>query len=126
MDDDWHSLYPTLCRIGRVQDWVEWQVDLASALGAMQPWHCGRVDELMNACEAGAREVVHLLLVAGASVDQTRQQTSATALHTAAAEGHLAIVRDLLSSGANADLPDADGKTPTLLASLWEVSGVRE
>ena len=52
MDDDWHSLYPTLCRIGRVQDWVEWQVDLASALGAMQPWHCGRVDELMNACEA--------------------------------------------------------------------------
>ena len=57
MDDDWHSLYPTLCRIGRVQDWVEWQVDLASALGAMQPWHCGRVDELMNACEAALFDV---------------------------------------------------------------------
>lgn len=52
MDDDWHSLYPVLCRIGRVHDWVEWQAELALAMGAMQAWHCGRVNELMDACEA--------------------------------------------------------------------------
>jgi len=72
---------------------------------------------LMLACEIGSREVVHLLLVNGAHVDMVRNGSGASAIHSAAAEGHLAIVRDLLAAGAAAGLQMRDGKTPMLLAS---------
>ena len=72
---------------------------------------------LMLACEIGSREVVHLLLVNGAHVDMVRNESGASAIHSAAAEGHLAIVRDLLAAGAAAGLQMRDGKTPMLLAS---------
>lgn len=58
--------------------------------------------------------IVQLLLEAGASPRETGPGGQ-TALHIAAAEGHVAVIRALVAHGAVVDAQDAQGQTPLSL-----------
>ena len=58
--------------------------------------------------------VVQLLLAAGASPRDTGPGGQ-TALHLAAADGHLGVIRILAARGADLDARDAQGQTPLSL-----------
>eukprot|EP00439_Symbiodinium_sp_Y106_P029334 s3714_g3.t1 len=64
---------------------------------------------------AGPREVCDFLLEEGAKVNQLDSEHQ-TALMWAAAMGHTAVVRGLISRDAKVDLPSKGGKTALLLA----------
>ena len=70
---------------------------------------------LMEATKTNQWDVVNLLLVNGASVDQ-RNEYSQTCLHQASQFGKLEIVRLLLRYGAGVGVVDRTGKTPLDLA----------
>ncbi|CAM5410026.1 hypothetical protein SHIRM173S_04644 [Streptomyces hirsutus] len=60
---------------------------------------------------AGPREIVALLLEAGASPDvESRDETDGTPLCAAAAWGHADVVRHLLAQGAGPGLREDDGE----------------
>ena len=63
-------------------------------------------------------ECVHLLIEAGAQIDQGMTDIGETPLHAAAEEGHIEVVRFLVESGANKDQGATDdGATPLLVAA---------
>ncbi|KAK3393908.1 ankyrin repeat-containing domain protein [Podospora didyma] len=63
-------------------------------------------------------DVVYALLVAGANPER-ETNTSSTALHYAAALGHLQICEVLLEHGANINCEDIMCRTPLYYASRW-------
>lgn len=65
-----------------------------------------------NECASNAgAEIVQMLVVAGADVNQQGGVTQATALHMAARRGHLEIAEALLDHGASLDVKDRKGET---------------
>ena len=73
---------------------------------------------LMLAASAGHREIVRLLLQAGAQVDASNPSTQHTALMFAAKNGHCATMALLLSYGANIEAANRAGTTALLAATL--------
>ena len=75
---------------------------------------------LYVATNHGSLKCVHLLIEAGAQIDQGLTDLGETPLHAAAEEGHIEVVRFLVESGANKDqgMTD-DGETPLWVAA-WK------
>jgi hypothetical protein len=71
---------------------------------------------LLWASATGSVEAVGLLLDHGAAVNLRNPFDCATALHRAAANGHLGVVRNLLAKGADPELTDQHGDTALGLA----------
>jgi uncharacterized protein len=71
---------------------------------------------LMHAAKAGAKDVVAVLIAAGATVDATNHKGS-TALLFAAAAGKAVIADLLLKAGANVDHANANGHTALIIAA---------
>ena len=65
-------------------------------------------------------ELIHLLLSAGADIDERSQTTRSTPLHGAAGAGHWGNLRQLLGAGADLTAQDVLGRTAEALA---EASG---
>ncbi|KDQ07892.1 hypothetical protein BOTBODRAFT_119463, partial [Botryobasidium botryosum FD-172 SS1] len=68
------------------------------------PLCCAFLDD--NDC----REIVNILLQAGADVNLQDDDNQCTALHEASKRGLVATVRLLLASGADPDIRDCDGE----------------
>ncbi|KAH7888341.1 hypothetical protein F5I97DRAFT_683933 [Phlebopus sp. FC_14] len=111
--------------IGLVQYALSHGQPINSVLDGVLPLHA--------ACAGGNDIVVNLLIAHGADVnagrlprrysDRNRDATApivgtsgSTPLHFAAANGHLTVVRTLLSHGAHPDRTDKHGVTPELIA----------
>ena len=62
-----------------------------------------------------AKEIVSALLKAGARVDST-QKGGYSALHSAAANGNLPLIKVLIQAGAKREVLSDDGKTPMQFA----------
>lgn len=75
-------------------------------------------EALVRAAMSGALPSVQALLSSGASASHASTQNSSamTALMWAAAEGHVAIARELLSAGASPNARNAAGVTPLVYA----------
>jgi ankyrin repeat protein len=65
--------------------------------------------------DAGGLEVARLLIHAGANINRQCEH-GRTALHMAAAWGHLDVVQLLLENGADASISDDKGMTPLMIA----------
>ena len=63
----------------------------------------------------GGLEIARILVAAGADVNR-KCEHGRTALHMAAAWGHLDIVRHLVESGANPEIRNDEGQTPKVMA----------
>mmetsp|Transcript_28556 Transcript_28556/g.70373 ORF Transcript_28556/g.70373 Transcript_28556/m.70373 type:complete len:416 (+) Transcript_28556:83-1330(+) len=61
--------------------------------------------------------IVKILLGAGASIGVVTKDKGDTALHLAAANGHFAIVKMLVATGANVNRTNEDGATPVHVAA---------
>ena len=72
---------------------------------------------LMNAARSGSPEVVDALLSAGADINATEATRRQTALMWAAAEGHSAIVRQLVQAGVSVDVHTEGGFTALMFAA---------
>jgi ankyrin repeat protein len=70
---------------------------------------------LIVAAQGGCKEIVEMLLEAGANIEHRNDQGE-TALISAAQEGHKEIVQMLLDAGANVNQENADGETALDLA----------
>ena len=70
---------------------------------------------LIVAAQGGCKEIVEILLQAGANIEHRNDQGE-TALISAAQEGHKEIVQILLEVGANVNQENADGETALELA----------
>lgn len=64
--------------------------------------------------------LLHLILKAGANVNYAEPQYGDTALHYAAANGHLELIEQLLLHGADQTLQDKEGQTPRDVAMARE------
>jgi ankyrin repeat protein len=71
---------------------------------------------LMTAARTGALDSVRALLSRGAAVDSKDDRRGQTALMWAAAEGHAAVVQELIDAGADFRARLASGFTPLLFA----------
>jgi ankyrin repeat protein len=70
---------------------------------------------LIVAADSGCKDIVEMLLQAGANIEHRNDQGE-TALISAAQEGHKEIVQMLLDAGANVNQENADGETALDLA----------
>lgn len=71
---------------------------------------------LVQYAAQGDASTVELLIAAGVSAKAAEPVRKATALHAAAAQGHLRMVERLLALGAGVDEPDWHGVTPLAAA----------
>jgi len=71
----------------------------------------------MNAAMLGRRDIVRLLIDAGADI-QKRGQFGYTALHAAAQNGHLDVVQALVKYGASVNCKNDDGDIPLILGKI--------
>jgi ankyrin repeat protein len=74
---------------------------------------------LVRAAREGDSERVQHWLAAGAALNARVGDRNRTALIAAAAEGHAAVMRQLLDRGARLDQTDAEGATALLAATAW-------
>lgn len=72
---------------------------------------------LLTASKSGKNEDVHMLLAAGADINQANKQ-GITPLHKATYYGHITTVELLLNNGAHPNLAHIHGDTPLYIASL--------
>jgi len=75
-------------------------------------------ERLAQYAAQGDATVVRLLLQAGVDVNATDPRRQVSALHNAAAQGHLALLTMLVERGAAVDRPDWHGNTP-LINAAW-------
>lgn len=66
----------------------------------------------------GDSRMVDLFLEAGMSVNVQDAKRQASALHNAASQGHLELVKKLIEKGANPNLKDWNGYTPLINAAF--------
>jgi len=71
---------------------------------------------VINACFSGDLSLVELLV--GEGGDPTFKGDGGTALHMAAALGHIHIMEFLLKAGLPVDIPDKNGRPPLYAASM--------
>lgn len=75
-------------------------------------------DSLISAANCGAQDQIRKLL-SDSEIDVNEQSTKGySALHCAASQGKIGIVRMLLNAGANPDLQTRDGCTPLILTGI--------
>lgn len=74
-------------------------------------------ERLVQFAAQGDRTVVDLLLLSGLDVSIAEPTRQATALHNAAAQGHLLLVKSLIEHGANIEAVDWHGNTPLIVAA---------
>ncbi|MDI6447531.1 ankyrin repeat domain-containing protein [Anaerobaca lacustris] len=72
---------------------------------------------LILATTMGNKTLVERLIAGGAEVDALGGNLMGTALHYAAERGFTPIAQNLLDAGANVNIPDGAGRTPTALAA---------
>ena len=108
---------------------VRFEADTASGdaapggyLAVERPWGHEQWLPIHAAAELGLDTVLSELLNRGAKADSRTRFRSPwharlTALHLAAAGGHIGCVNRLLEAGADADVADAQGRTPLHLAA---------
>jgi hypothetical protein len=70
------------------------------------------VNKLLDFAAQGDVNTVTLLLSAGLSPTASDQERHVTALHNAASQGHVELLRLLVSMQANVNAPDWQGATP--------------
>lgn len=106
--------------------WCRWLVILllgvaGSSFAALNPEAPRPVrtpsQELTDAAASGDGTTVRRLLAQGVPVMAGAPVTGATALHQAAAGGHVSVIEVLIAAGAKVDAPDADGATPLVYAA---------
>lgn len=85
-------------------------VDINKPVGGIFPVHM--------ACINGHKDIVEVLLGAGANIEVLYQQSHETPLQLASENGHKEIVDLLLASGAKIDAPRFDGSTALMAASM--------
>jgi ankyrin repeat protein len=101
---------------------VAGKVDVVSYLLAkganpnLQELHPMGISALFKAAVFGHTEVAHLLLQAGAIVNEQGPANGMTPLHDAVFRGRVDVAKLLLSFGADAKLKDYSGRTPKDLA----------
>ncbi len=74
-------------------------------------------DRLVQYAADGDLVTVRLLLDVGVSARAVDSVHGATALHNAAAQGHLRLIAELLEAGADVDALDSHGATPLINAA---------
>ncbi|HEX7840056.1 MAG TPA: ankyrin repeat domain-containing protein [Kofleriaceae bacterium] len=100
-------------RLDWVRRWLDGDPDLEAAPCPTFPLEDGRTglaeQALVFASMCGQLEVVRLLLDRGTRIDATPPGShwTATALHTAAGQGHVTVVELLLARGADPSIQDA-------------------
>jgi len=77
------------------------------------------IERLVQFAGQGDMPVVTLLLKAGVPAQGAEPMLGATPMHTAAAQGHVPVLRALLAQGAAADMPDLRGVTPLINAAYY-------
>lgn len=109
------SLWPLLLLAGAVQ--------AAEGNNAAQKLAVMSVDvtpaRLVQYAAQGDSNVVSLLLQAGVDVNAVDPLRQVSALHNAAAQGHLALMKQLLAQGARVDATDWNGVTPLIGAAYY-------
>jgi ankyrin repeat protein len=70
---------------------------------------------LFLACRDGYLDIVKLLILKGANIDQVNNHINAP-IHIAHRNGNLEIVKLLILKGANIHIKDKDGYTPISIA----------
>jgi ankyrin repeat protein len=83
--------------------------------------NCAGETPLIVAVRLGQADVVHALLVAGAST-QVRDNDGLTALHHAAGSGASELLAALIESGADVDARRRDGSTPLMMTRSAEAA----
>ena len=76
-------------------------------------------ERLVQFAAQGDATVVELLLEAGVHVGAADPRRRVTALHNAAAQGHVRLVRQLLERHADPDAADWEGNTPLINAAYF-------
>ena len=74
---------------------------------------------LLMASKNGHKEVVQILLSAGASVDKQARDSGTTSLMMATVKGHTGVVQVLISARSSVNHSRNDGATPWFLASQF-------
>ena len=80
-------------------------------------------DDILTAAAAGDMDEVAAVLSMDNRLTRARDAAGRTALHLAAANGHVTTVETLLHNNADPNVRDADGRTPLALA---DAAGHRE
>ena len=97
---------------------VSTQAGVSSAPTKVSVTPSASAEALRDAAERGDAEEVNRLLAAGVPIDAATE-TGVTALHNAACEGHVAVVKVLLDKGANVDPKSTKNyMTPLHLAAM--------
>jgi ankyrin repeat protein len=77
------------------------------------------IERLVQYAAQGDTTVVELIAAAGVAVDTAEPTRGATALHNAAAQGHVRLVTRLIDLGASVDAKDFNGATPLTNAAYF-------
>ncbi len=80
---------------------------------------CSAAQRLPNAAYSGDLEQVKCLIAQGISLSQHDNRHGRTAIHMAAMQGHVDIIRYLLSQGVEIQVQDINGLTALHLA-VWK------
>lgn len=72
--------------------------------------------DLLFPASQGNSEMVEMILAAKPSAARARCEDGDTALHAAAGQGHLRIVKALVAAGADVRATTKEGKTPLSMA----------
>ncbi len=86
-------------------------------------WH-GLYSGLLIAAQIGLTDVIAELISQGSPVNFKNDLTGNSALHEAAAQGHLECVKLLLAHGAQVNITNADLETPIMKAAICGHSAI--
>ncbi|MCB1314661.1 MAG: ankyrin repeat domain-containing protein, partial [Leptospiraceae bacterium] len=98
-------------RLASLTAWIDAQADVEN-----EPVLIYAVRKNLESSSADKTEIIEHILRAGVPVNQTHGSNPQSALHLAARNGNISIVRLLVRAGANVALEDADGNTAEDLA----------
>lgn len=106
-----------LAALGHGPGAADGKVSLAGDSGRSFEWHVGGGPDAEGMTSEEAEEIRRITAMTARSPDLLNALKDGYApLHTAAANGHLAVVRHLLKEGAAVDVPDKWGESPLQFA----------